>query len=97
MIVEPVTSAPPRCARPRHRALATSRAVRFTTEQQNLVGILTIRDIRFVEPSELVPSSRFMTPQPLVTGSVGISLQDAKRILQKHRTANSCGEMETAS
>jgi IMP dehydrogenase len=56
------------------------------TEGGKLVGILTNRDIRFVESSDFdQPVSQFMTPQPLVTGPVGISLEDAKRILQKHR------------
>ena len=51
-----------------------------------LVGILTNRDIRFVEPADYEqPVSQFMTPQPLVTAPVGISLEDAKRLLQKHR------------
>jgi IMP dehydrogenase len=39
-----------------------------------------------VEPSDYgQPISHFMTPQPLVTAPVGISRQDAKVLLQKHR------------
>jgi IMP dehydrogenase len=50
------------------------------------VGILTNRDVRFVEEADYdLPVSQFMTPQPLVTAPVGISLEDAKRLLQKHR------------
>ena len=50
------------------------------------MGILTNRDIRFVEPADYdLPVSQFMTPQPLVTAPVGISLEDAKHLLQKHR------------
>lgn len=51
-----------------------------------LVGILTNRDMRFAEDldnSELV--SRFMTSDKLVTAPVGTSLDEAKKILQKHR------------
>ena len=51
-----------------------------------LVGILTNRDIRFVEQTDYdLPVSQFMTPQPLVTARVGISLEEAKHLLQKHK------------
>ncbi len=60
--------------------------VPITTDGGKLVGILTNRDIRFVEPTDYdLPVSQFMTSQPLVTAPVGISLPEAKRILQKHR------------
>jgi IMP dehydrogenase len=53
---------------------------------KKLLGILTNRDIRFVEASDYSQSvSRFMTPQPLITAPVGISRSDAKTILQEHR------------
>jgi IMP dehydrogenase len=51
-----------------------------------LVGILTNRDMRFAEDldnSELV--NCFMTSDNLVTAPVGTSLDEAKKILQKHR------------
>lgn len=55
-------------------------------KDNRLVGILTNRDIRFVEPEEYdQPLSKFMTPQPLVTAPVGISRNDAKNLLQQHR------------
>jgi IMP dehydrogenase len=52
-----------------------------------LNGILTNRDIRFVEPKDYgKPVSEFMTPlERLVTAPVGISNADAKLLLQKHR------------
>ncbi|MDX9990713.1 MAG: IMP dehydrogenase [Anaerolineales bacterium] len=52
-----------------------------------LVGILTNRDIRFVEPRDFVLSvSDFMTTRErLITAPVGISTDDAKSLLQKHR------------
>jgi IMP dehydrogenase len=47
---------------------------------------LTNRDVRFVEAADYdLPVSQFMTPQPLVTAPVGISLEEAKKLLQKHR------------
>ena len=60
--------------------------VPIVDEENKLVGILTNRDIRFVEPSDFrLPVSRFMTGQPLVTAQVGISREEAKTLLQKHR------------
>ena len=88
MIVEPVTLPPTATLREADTIMGTYHisGVPITTEGGKLVGILTNRDIRFVEPSDYdLPVSQFMTPQPLVTGSVGISLTEAKRILQKHR------------
>lgn len=51
-----------------------------------LVGILTNRDIRFIDATDYdLPVEQFMTPQPLVTARVGISLEQAKQLLQKHK------------
>jgi len=52
-----------------------------------LNGILTNRDIRFVEPKDFIKLvSEFMTPlEQLITAPVGISNADAKTLLQKHR------------
>jgi len=60
------------------------------TENSNghkrLVGILTNRDIRFVEPGDLArPVKEFMTSQNLVTAPVGTTLEEAKQILQSRR------------
>ncbi len=53
---------------------------------KKLVGILTNRDIRFVEPGDLThPVSEFMTCRELVTAPVGTTLEDAKAILQTRR------------
>lgn len=51
-----------------------------------LLGILTNRDIRFCEEADFAkPVSGFMTRTPLVTASVGTTLDEARRLLQKHR------------
>jgi IMP dehydrogenase len=53
---------------------------------QQLVGILTNRDIRFTEPEDYTrPLSDFMTSEHLVTAPLGTTLEQAKLILQKHR------------
>jgi IMP dehydrogenase len=60
--------------------------VPITENGEKLVGIITNRDIRFVEPEDYdQPVSAFMTSEGLVTGPVGIPLDEAKQILQKHR------------
>lgn len=88
MIVEPITLRPEASLREAEEIMSTYHisGVPITTDGDRLVGILTNRDIRFVEHSDYdLPVSQFMTPQPLVTARVGISLEDAKRLLQKHR------------
>lgn len=49
-----------------------------------LVGILTNRDLRF-ETNFNQPIGNIMTRENLVTASVGITLEDAAKILGKHR------------
>jgi IMP dehydrogenase len=53
---------------------------------KRLVGILTNRDMRFAEDEDCSePVHKFMTSENLVTASVGTSLDEARKILQKHR------------
>ena len=54
------------------------------TVQGKLVGILTNRDLRF-ETNFNQPIKNLMTKEKLVTAPEGISLNEAKAILQKHR------------
>jgi len=49
-----------------------------------LVGLLTNRDLRFVEDISL-PVGEVMRRPPLVTAPVGTTLTDAKQILREHR------------
>jgi len=52
-----------------------------------LVGIITNRDLRFLNPSDFAKRTvrELMTPMPLVTGPVGISRDDAAALLAKHK------------
>jgi len=51
-----------------------------------LVGILTNRDIRFCTADEYdQPVTNYMTSDGLVTARVGTTLEDAKKVLHKHR------------
>jgi IMP dehydrogenase len=88
MIVDPITLPPHASLREAEGIMSTYHisGVPITEDGGRLVGILTNRDVRFVEESDYdQPVSRFMTSQPLVTAPVGITLEDAKRLLQKHR------------
>ena len=53
-------------------------------EQGVLVGILTNRDLRFLEDYS-VPIKTVMTKDNLVTGPVGTTLKQAQQILKKHK------------
>ncbi len=54
------------------------------TKNGKLVGILTNRDLRFVTEFN-VPVSTYMTSENLITAPVGTTLEEAKRILAKHK------------
>lgn len=54
------------------------------TSQGKLVGILTNRDLRF-ETNVSQPIKNIMTKENLVTAGEGTTLEQAKKILQKHR------------
>ena len=53
-------------------------------EELKLVGILTNRDLRFIQDFS-IPISDVMTKENLVTASVGTTLQEAENILQKYK------------
>ncbi len=68
------------------------------TTQGKLVGILTNRDLRF-ETNVNQPIKNIMTKENLVTAPEGTTLEQAKKILQKHRieklpVVNSKGELK---
>ena len=55
-----------------------------TLENQKLVGILTNRDLRFIQDYSLIISD-VMTKEELITAPVGTTLDDAEKILQQHK------------
>ena len=85
MIVDPVTIT---SDAPLHRALDIMTKYKVSglpvTQGSRLVGILTNRDIRFERNLEQ-PVSAVMTKENLVTVPVGTTLEEAEKILQKHR------------
>ncbi|MHC0039613.1 IMP dehydrogenase [Pseudoneobacillus sp. C159] len=53
-------------------------------EELKLIGILTNRDLRFIQDYS-IQISDVMTKENLITAPVGTSLQEAEKILQKHK------------
>ncbi|WP_053368640.1 IMP dehydrogenase [Bacillus sp. FJAT-27245] len=55
-------------------------------EEQKLVGIITNRDLRFIQDHDFSKKiSDVMTKENLVTAPVGTTLKEAERILQNHK------------
>ncbi|MGA1245925.1 MAG: IMP dehydrogenase [Ilumatobacteraceae bacterium] len=88
MITDPVTLPPTATLQDAEDLMARFKfsGVPITSDDGVLVGILTNRDIRFCNHADFTkPITEFMTAAPLVTATEGISLDEAKAILQKHR------------
>ncbi len=86
MIVEPVTLGPDE---PVSAALAVMEryhisGVPITEDDGKLVGILTNRDLRFIQQQDQM-ISEIMTRENLITAPVGTTLEDAEEILHHHR------------
>ena len=85
MIVDPITMSPDEKI---SDALEVMRRYRISgvpiTKNKKLVGILTNRDLRFETRTD-IPISKVMTKENLITVPVGTTLEDAERILHKHR------------
>ena len=87
MIVEPITLGPDQ---PLRDAIDLMSHYHISgvpiTRGEQLVGILTNRDIRFAEAVDYErPISDFMTHAPLVTAPLGTTLEQAQSILRKHK------------
>ncbi len=88
MIVDPITLPVDATLGDAERLMAKYHisGVPITDENNYLLGILTNRDVRFVEREDYnQPVSKYMTPQPMITAQVGISMEEAKRLLQQNR------------
>ena len=85
MIMDPITLTPDQ---PIREALRVMQHYRISgiplVKGPKLVGIITNRDLRFEEDPER-PISDLMTSKNLITTPEGTTLEEAKRILQKHR------------
>src|SRR5574338_126 len=85
MIVDPITMSPDDKV---SDALEVMRRYRSSgvpiTKNKKLVGILTNRDLRFETRTD-IPISKVMTKDNLITVPVGTTLEEAEKILHKHR------------
>lgn len=85
MIVDPVTMSPDAKI---SEALEVMRKYKISgvpvTKNKKLVGILTNRDLRFENRTD-VPISKAMTKENLITVPVGTTLEEAEKILHEHR------------
>jgi len=85
MIVDPITMSPNQKIEDAVKLMAHYKISGVPiTENGRLVGILTNRDLRF-ETRFHLPIREVMTKDNLVTVSVGTTLDEAQRILHKHR------------
>lgn len=86
MILDPVTITPQNSVQDALDLMADFSVSGLpVVEGHKLVGILTNRDVRFVEDARRVPVSAVMTSENLVTVPTGTSLTEAKRHLHEHR------------
>ena len=86
MILNPITLGPDRPLREATALMARFRisGVPIVDERGRLVGIITNRDLQFEQDLDR-PIAEAMTREGLVTASVGTTLDEAERILGKHR------------
>ncbi|MCO5142019.1 MAG: IMP dehydrogenase [Oligoflexia bacterium] len=89
MILDPITTSPDQPVRDALKLMATYKisGVPVTKDGKangTLVGIVTNRDVRFLE-DESAPISDYMTSEKLVTCPVGTDRDVAKKLLHKHR------------
>ena len=85
MIVDPITISPDRKL---DEVFALMKKYRISgipvTKNKQLVGIITNRDLRFENRMNLKVST-VMTKENLITAPVGTTLEEAKKILHKHK------------
>ena len=86
MILNPITLGPDRPLREAYQLMRRFKisGVPIVDGQGRLIGIITNRDLQFERNLEQ-PIREAMTKENLVTAPVGTSLDDAERILAKHR------------
>ncbi|MBN1230826.1 MAG: IMP dehydrogenase [Anaerolineales bacterium] len=88
MIVEPITLTPTATLADAEKIMSTYHISGVPVIEKNgvLVGILTNRDVRFVDKEDYHnPVTDYMTKENLVTAEVGVTLDEARKILQQHR------------
>jgi IMP dehydrogenase len=81
IIVDPITLPPDASVASAHQTMQQANVSGVPiTQDGRLVGIITRRDLRFLEHNEL-PVSKVMTHDPLVTATGNVTLAEAEKIL----------------
>ena len=86
MITNPITLGPSALVSEALELMAKFKisGVPIVDEKGKLIGIVTNRDLRFIERTD-VPVSEVMTSSNLITVPEGTTLEEAKRVLHKNR------------
>jgi IMP dehydrogenase len=86
MILNPITLTPEKTVEDALELMKkySVSGIPIVNEANELVGILTNRDLRF-EPNPKLPVSELMTKENLITAPVGTTLEKAEKILQRHK------------
>jgi len=86
IIIDPIYIGPEAVVGEAERLMAEYHisGVPVVDEEQTLIGIITNRDMRFITDMTLL-IKEVMTPAPLVTAKKGTTLEEAAKVLQKHK------------
>ena len=86
IIIDPIFIAPDATVAEAERLMAEYKisGVPVVDESRKLIGIITNRDMRFIDDMNLKVKD-VMTPSPLVTAPKGTTLEEATKVLQKHK------------
>jgi len=87
VIIDPIFISPDATVAEADRVMGEYKisGVPVVDESNNLIGIITNRDMRFIENLAALKVKDVMTPAPLVTAKEGITLEEAKGVLQKNK------------
>jgi IMP dehydrogenase len=86
VILDPITMRPndPVSRAQEVMTLHNVSGVPITVDGGKLVGILTRRDLKYLESTDR-RIDEVMTKEPLITGAPGTTLEEAERVLKKHK------------
>jgi IMP dehydrogenase len=86
IIIDPIYISPDATVKDADALMAEYRisGVPVVDEARKLIGIITNRDMRFISDMSLRVSD-VMTPAPLVTAKEGTTLDEAAKVLQRHK------------
>jgi IMP dehydrogenase len=88
VIVEPISLSPEKSAGEAIELMAKYHisGIPIVNKEKRLVGILTNRDIRFLEEKDKrLKIAEIMTKENLITAPLGTTLEEAKKVLHKNR------------